>query len=174
MRLGHTSLVVAALILSLSTSGCGLIFGYGGKQPVQIITSPEGAQLIVDGVPWDGELSPTTVELHPKQDHSIVAKLPDGSSGQTHVNKELRIDVVVLDGFLTLGIGLLIDYMSGSLYKFRSPIHINLGKAPPPSPPSPPPVIPTSTTGTTATSAPCAICGEPRGDVTPCPHCGME
>lgn len=22
--------------------------------------------------------------------------------------------------------------------------------------------------------APCAICGEPRGDATPCPHCGME
>ena len=20
----------------------------------------------------------------------------------------------------------------------------------------------------------CAICGEPRGDETPCPHCGME
>lgn len=22
--------------------------------------------------------------------------------------------------------------------------------------------------------APCRVCGEPRGDVTPCPHCGME
>ncbi len=22
--------------------------------------------------------------------------------------------------------------------------------------------------------APCAICGEPRGDATPCPHCGMD
>jgi hypothetical protein len=21
---------------------------------------------------------------------------------------------------------------------------------------------------------PCAICGEPRGDQTPCPHCGMD
>ena len=22
--------------------------------------------------------------------------------------------------------------------------------------------------------APCRICGEPRGNISPCPHCGME
>lgn len=22
--------------------------------------------------------------------------------------------------------------------------------------------------------APCPVCGEPRGDETPCPHCGMD
>ena len=24
------------------------------------------------------------------------------------------------------------------------------------------------------TLAPCPICGEPRGDETPCPHCGLD
>jgi hypothetical protein len=27
---------------------------------------------------------------------------------------------------------------------------------------------------TTDPSAPCEFCGEPRGDATPCPHCGMQ
>lgn len=22
--------------------------------------------------------------------------------------------------------------------------------------------------------APCSVCGEPRGDASPCPHCGMD
>jgi hypothetical protein len=34
---------------------------------------------------------------------------------------------------------------------------------PPPPPPPPPPA-----------DAPCVICGEPRGDRNPCPHCGMD
>lgn len=28
--------------------------------------------------------------------------------------------------------------------------------------------------GTQTRPAPCRVCGEPRGDATPCPHCGME
>jgi hypothetical protein len=28
--------------------------------------------------------------------------------------------------------------------------------------------------GTQARQAPCPVCGEPRGSVSPCPHCGMD
>jgi hypothetical protein len=173
MRKGAPLLLATVAALCLSTSGCGLIFGYGAPQPVTVVTTPEGASLTVDGVPHTEGLSPTTVLLHPKDDHTIAAKLPDGSAGQTHIGKILRTDVVILDGILTLGIGLLVDYLSGSLYMFKPSVQINLGKAPPPRPASPPPSTTTSG-GPAPGAAPCAICDEPRGDVTPCPHCGME
>lgn len=171
MRKAFRSLTVMVCVLTLSTSGCGLILGYGGPQPVDVITTPEGAELIVDGVAFDGGKTPTQVLLHPKSEHNIEARLPDGSRGQTYISKKIRIPVVVMDGVFTLAIGLLIDYLSGSLYEVETPIQINLGKAPPPAPPTPPP---STSNGPATDAAPCSICGEPRGDVTPCPHCGME
>lgn len=31
-----------------------------------------------------------------------------------------------------------------------------------------------ASTATAPKAAPCPVCGEPRGDVTPCPHCGVK
>jgi hypothetical protein len=28
--------------------------------------------------------------------------------------------------------------------------------------------------GTQVRKAPCKVCGEPRGNANPCPHCGMD
>ncbi len=163
-----------AVALVLNSSGCGLILGYGGLQPVQVTTNPEGAELIADGVPQE-QRAPTQVMLHPKTEHTITARTEDGKTGATHIGKTVRIDVVVLDAVLTLGIGLLVDYMSGSLYKLRSPVNINLGTAPPPTAGvTATPAAGTGTAAPAADAAPCPICNEPRGDVSPCPHCGMD
>lgn len=161
-----------ALVLLLGAPGCGLVLGYGGPQPVNVTTNPEGAELIVDGMPHP-EKAPTTVYLHPKEVHQLRARTPDGKEGATAVSKTVRIDVVVLDAVLTLGIGILVDFLSGSLYRLNSPVQINLGSAP----------VRTAASGAAATdttasaaadAAPCPICNEPRGDVSPCPHCGLE
>lgn len=169
-----TTLTLCATVL---VSGCGVIRGYGKPQPVQVVTVPEGATLVIDGVPW-ATPAPCEVLLHPKSNHHIVAKTADGKSGATTINKKIRTDVVILDGVLTLGIGLLVDYLSGSLYELQPAVAINLGSAP--ARPTQPAAGGTTTTTTTtnvvpaADAAPCSICGEPRGDVARCPHCGME
>ena len=168
---------ILSLCAAVLVSGCGVIRGYGNLQPVQVVTVPEGATLVVDGVPWDTP-TPCQVMLHPKSNHHIIAKTADGKSGATTINKKIRTDVVILDGVLTLGIGLLVDYLSGSLYELQPAVAINLGAAPPRV--DPPKTGGTTSTTTTTTvgpapdAAPCSICGEPRGDVATCPHCGMQ
>ncbi len=167
-----------ALVLLLGAPGCGLVLGYGGPQPVNVTTNPEGAELIVDGMPH-AEKAPTTVYLHPKKTHQLRARTPDGKEGATAISKTVRIDVVVLDAVLTLGIGILVDFLSGSLYRLNSPVQINLGSAPPVSAADNGGGAASGSSGAGATgpaadAAPCPICNEPRGDVTPCPHCGLE
>jgi hypothetical protein len=161
--------LVAALVLSMASSGCGLMF-YSEHQMVDVVTNPDGATIRVDGVPHE-QLSPTQIKLHRKTAHQIDATLPDGSTGSTFVGKRLIIPVVIMDA-CTLGIGLLIDYLLGSMYQLDTPVRINLGKSP--APLAPTPTVAPTPTGPSADAAPCGICGEPRGDANPCPHCGME
>ena len=73
-------------------------------------------------------MAPTTVSVFRGKDHRVEATLGD-QRGSTTLAQRLMIPVVLLD-FCTLGIGLLIDYVSGTLYDFQPSVRINLGKAP--------------------------------------------
>jgi hypothetical protein len=167
---------VAAVALTLVLSpGCATILGMGSDQEIKVTTNPDGAAVFVDGVS-SGKNAPTTVALNPKDEHSLYATLGEAKSGSAAVRKKVRIWAVIVDGILTAGLGVLVDYMTGALYMFDpSHIQLNLGVAPPPSPPSQvsqghgtqPPAQPEKL-------APCPICGEPRGNAHPCPHCGMD
>lgn len=166
----RTTALLAAILLTLATPGCGLIM-LTTHQPVEVVTDPEGAELYVDGKKHD-EVGPTTISVFRGQDHKLDAKLGDKKGG-TSLTQRLVIPVVLLD-FCTLGVGLLIDYISGTLYDFEPSVKINLGKAPPPSAARAPVPAPAKPTPPSADAAPCSLCGEPRGDESPCPHCGME
>lgn len=173
------SLTTFALLLGacLASAGCGVIFGYGGPQPIKVASSPEGCIVEVDGVAVEA-VTPTTITVHPKADHTISVKKKGYISANRTVTKVIRTDIVILDAVLTLGIGLLVDYMSGALYRLDESVKLNLGKVSAVAKKDPV-VKPTKPTGTTKpkvdpNAEPCTICGEPRGDVSPCPHCGIE
>lgn len=146
-------------LLLLCTPGCGVILGYASAQPVQVRTNPEGAAVYVDEV-LQPQVSPTTVELDPTKSHYVRATLGELKGGRA-VKKTLRVGIAVIDGFLTLGIGLLVDTLTGALYQFEPEMTIGLGAAPAVARPA-------------GTGAPCPICSEPRGDAAVCPHCGMR
>lgn len=168
MRKALCSVLAVALVLA---PGCATILGKAADQEVAVSTTPPGATLIVNGVPTS-TTSPGTVMLDPKGEHSVQAVLGEAKASRT-IRKTVRIWAVVLDGILTAGIGVFVDYMTGALYQFEPQVHLNLGVAPPPTP------TPALTSSgqqqlLPAQKAPCKVCGEPRGDVTPCPHCGMD
>lgn len=174
MRKALCSLLAVALLVA---PGCATILGKAADQEVQVTTTPPGASLIVNGVPTSST-SPGTIEIDPSGDHSVQAVLGEAKASRA-IRKTVRIWAVVVDGILTGGIGVFVDYMTGALYQFEPKVHLNLGVAPPPSPPGPGPSQPTTTTTTTpvlqpTSKAPCKVCGEPRGDANPCPHCGMD
>jgi hypothetical protein len=161
----RTTATLLAALLALSTPGCGLLM-FSTHQAVEINTD-EGALLTIDGKKHD-KPAPTTISVHRGKEHRVEAVLGDLRGGTT-LAQRLMIPVVLMD-FCTLGIGLLVDYISGTLYEFEPSVRINLGKAPPPT-------VSTPTTSTTppptVEADPCSMCGEPRGDETPCPHCGF-
>lgn len=175
------SLVAYVLVLqTVIAPGCATIIGKAGMQPVAVTTTPEGARLLVDGAPTE-IVSPGTVELSPREEHSVAATLGEAKA-QRAIRKTVRIWTVVVNGLLTGGIGVIVDYMTGAIYQFEPRVHLNLGVAPPPMPPQ----ITNANGGngsnqnggqtqqTNLLDAPCKVCGEPRGNVSPCPHCGMD
>jgi hypothetical protein len=185
------SAIATVLVLTTTfTPGCGTIIGKASDQPVAVNSDPAGARLSIDGVSTT-QMTPCTVELDPKDDHSIQATLGDMKASSA-VRKKVRIWVVVIDGILTAGIGVFVDYMTGALYTFDpGRLQLNLGRQP--QPVTPPPVALTNGNGNTGTGntgtgntgasssttnmlqgPKCQYCGEPRGTGAVCPHCGME
>lgn len=176
--------VLCALLVGTTlfgSPGCATILGKAANQPVDVTTTPPGARLIVNGVPTD-VTSPGTVELDPGGDHVIGAQLGQ-AKGQSAVRKHIRAWSVIVNGLLTAGLGVVVDYLTGALYSVEPKLQLNLGVSPvaPDRPPPGDPVTPKRPPnrdpngGTTnLLESPCSICGEPRGNKTPCPHCGME
>lgn len=181
MRRLNKPLAVVLVLASLASPGCATILGFGADQEVMVTTTPDGARLIVDGIATS-KTSPGTVELDPSEEHYVRAEL-GAAKGQSAVRKHLRIWSILINGILTGGIGVLVDYLTGAMYSFDAKLHLNIGVSPPPSqqpPPSQPgggpkqPDPPPSGQPKPPPLAPCSTCGEPRGNKTPCPHCGMD
>lgn len=159
------------LPLALGAPGCGVILGYAGPQPVQVMTDPSGAAVFVGGVQHD-QPSPTTVGINPKKPERIRAVLGD-MKNETSVTRKLRIGVLLCDFFFTAGIGALVDYLTGAMYAPTERVTLNLGAMPVSQSPAREGGVGVEV-GASSDAAPCAVCGEPRGDESPCPHCGME
>lgn len=181
MGIASRSLTCLLTLSMIVAPGCATIMGKAADQPVEVVTQPPGAALSVNGVA-SSATSPGTVHLDPEGDHSVTAQLGEAKATRS-VRKTIRIWAVLVDGILTGGIGVLVDYMTGALYQFEPRIQLNLGVAPPPSPPAPPPTAHNnnnnggaqqSSSTNVLTQAPCRVCGEPRGDAATCPHCGMQ
>lgn len=118
-----------ALAVTLQ-SGCGVIFGYGNPQPVEVLAKLPDGQFVKGlaianrGRPVEG-LSGGTVFLHPDQEHLLTISDPAYRSTQQTVVRKIRLEIALLDA-LTLGIGLLVDYLSGSLYSLQADVMIGV------------------------------------------------
>lgn len=182
LRRTNKPLALLLVVASLASPGCATILGYGTDQSVMVTTTPDGARLVVDGIATS-KTSPGTVELDPSEEHYVRAEL-GAAKGQSAVRKHLRIWSILINGILTGGLGVLVDYLTGAMYSFDAKLHLNIGVSPPPAttPPAtaqgggqqqPPPQNPGGQPKPPPL-APCTTCGEPRGNKTPCPHCGMD
>ena len=138
----------------------------------KVITAPEGATIEVDGEKQK-KPSPNTIYVSPDGDHYITATKEGFTTAGRQVEKQIRTLVVICDGVLTAGIGLLVDYLTGALYKLDTQVKLNLGKFVEPKEVKPDPKT-KPTNGKPENKKPCTVCGEARGDVSPCPHCGID
>lgn len=133
MRPAFRSLLIGALIPCLVLqSGCGVIFGYGNPQPVEVFAKLPGGETVAGLAVSDRSKilewkSGETVYLHPAEEHSISIEDPAYRSSQQKIVKKIRIEIALLDA-LTLGIGLLVDYLSGSLYSLQPDVTISIRK----------------------------------------------
>lgn len=202
----HHPLFLALLsALVILQPGCGVIFGYGNPQPVRVIARVQSTGEEIEGLKVkdkDGtvleQTTPGPVYLHPKADHSLSIDDPRYRSTGQNIRKTTRIGIVILDA-LTLGIGLIVDYLSGALNQMPDHVVINMTTAEaydklqterPKNDPRPvdngQPDGPRDdgiwvkhfVTGERVFIAndakACAVCGGQRGDMTPCPHCGVK
>ncbi len=189
--------VLLSLVI-LFTPGCGTIFFLWLPRGVDVATTPAGATLTVDGVAHEKSTTPTKLGLWTGKDHVVEAVYHDQEGnvlkGTTTIGRRVRLWAILGDVLLTGGIGLLFDWLTGSMFKFEADkVFINLGdhekaaasvREPAPAPdvtprPTPaserPPILePRPVQPPAANASPCIICGEPRGEVSPCPSCGME
>lgn len=133
MRLQARSLLIGALLPCLVLqSGCGVMFGYGNPQPVEVFAKLPGGETVPGLAISDrGKIlewkSGEKVFLHPSEEHSISIEDPAYRSSQQKIVKKIRIEIAILDA-LTLGIGLLVDYLSGSLYSLQPDVTISIRK----------------------------------------------
>jgi hypothetical protein len=181
-------LLCGLLVASCAFSqGCGTIFFRFKKQPVFLTTVPEGASYSVDGGPWSGEKTPCKVMIQPNAEHKIALQLiqEDGTKllGSVDEPRSVRIAIIICDSLLTLGIGLLVDWLTGALFYFpnRRPevtLQPEGGASPARTPePAEPSVEPTPTADPALRAEKtqsCIICGEPRVRGKPCGSCGAR
>jgi hypothetical protein len=184
-------------------TGCGVIFGHGSLQPVKVIARLPSGETVEglkvkdkDGTVLD-QVTPGPVMLHPKPKHSLSIDDDRYYSGQQAITKTIRTEIVILDA-LTLGIGLLVDYLSGSLHSLDATITIAINTKEavakarertkkPTAAPTGGTTEPKKEDGIWVThfvtgervfipndAEPCSVCGGLRGDMSSCPHCGTE
>lgn len=128
--MARLALILTLVLTVLSQSGCGVIFGYGNPQPVQVLAKlpdgqfVEGLAVANRGRPLEGK-SGGAVYLHPAEEHLLTISDPAYRSTQQTIVRKIRIEIALLDA-LTLGIGLLVDYLSGSLYSLQPDVMIGI------------------------------------------------
>jgi hypothetical protein len=186
-------------LVILFTPGCGTIFFLFLPRGVEVATTPTGATLTVDGKVHEEGATPTKLGLWTGKDHLVEAihydEFGNVLKGTTTIGRRVRIWAIFGNILLTGGIGIFFDWLTGSMFKFeKDKVWITLGDheaaaasvrpsepAPAPTPArTPPSGWPPPETSETPTRRPspdaseCVVCGEPRGNVSPCPSCGME
>lgn len=112
MSLLYRSLALSICLASLST-GCALII-HGKRQPVNVTSSPAGAEVMVDGV--SRGTCPTRLNLDRKSSHTVRIQLEGYQPIEMKLERKMSgwIWGNVLFGGL---VGVCIDVSTGSMYR---------------------------------------------------------
>lgn len=186
MRNASRAIAFVCALLVAAAPGCGSVLGYSSDAELNVLTNPGGAALFVDSMPREGR-SPCVVLLDPAEEHRVEARVEDLRGG-SQVKRSVRVGVVFGNIVLTLGLGLIVDYMNGALFHFPSHVVLNLGRTTerddrplaaqyPPAPALMPHAAPAAARQAEAPpaspAAPCSICGEPTAADQTCRQCGQ-
>ncbi len=118
--------LVGILAAATACPGCGLLLN-GRSQRITITSSPPGATIIV---PTDGGTdgaSPHTLRLARNRDHLIIAEKTGFETKSAYISSGIEPLSIALDILLTGGLGLLLDWPLGAIYRLEpNQIHIAL------------------------------------------------
>ncbi len=105
------SLALLCTFSLFSFSGCGLILN-GSTQLISIRSTPPGSTVDIEGETYT---TPAEAELERNQNYNVTISKEGYETRQVRIRKKVDIGVVLLD-LLGSGVGLMVDYMAGSLY----------------------------------------------------------
>jgi len=106
----------AVLIATTFIVGCGALFN-SGPQMVQFTSSPDGADVWVNGTPRGK--TPLSLGLAKNQSYTVLFKLDGHSDFGAELNKQISAGLVVLDVLGGL-VPIVIDAATGSWYKLSA------------------------------------------------------
>lgn len=112
----------AVLALALATSGCATMYE-GTTQPIPITSSPEGAAILVNGVPqWT---TPHVMAVPKKNPPPIMVRL-DGYQPVTVQLERAGIEPWFWGNVFTYGLGALVDWQTGAMWKLPDRVVVEL------------------------------------------------
>lgn len=127
-------LCLAAALLYFG-SGCGTL-AHGTHQTIHFESKPDGAQLqeLTTGETW---IMPVDASLARVHHHRLLATMDGYRPQAVYLSREIPFHWWLLDG-LTLGIGLVVDALTGGFYQL-SPERVIIVLEPNPTSPPPTP-----------------------------------
>lgn len=107
-------ILVVLSAMALCLAGCATIFS-GGPDPVQFGSSPEGAEVIVNGKKMG--VTPVTLKLEPSKTYVVTFRKEGFEDASATLNTHVSAGWVVLDIFAGV-IGVAIDAATGDWKSF--------------------------------------------------------
>jgi PEGA domain len=124
----------ALALLLVASTGCGTLMA-PKQRPVQVMSNPPGAEVLVDG--QSVGYTPGVVQVENKRDHNITFRLNGYNDGVCLVKSEVAVLWVVLDIWFL--VPLIVDAATGG-WKEITTTMCNLNLLPLNVPPPPPPL----------------------------------
>lgn len=106
----------AALALACLCVSCATIVS-GSTQDVTFVSDPEGATVRVDGLPVGR--TPLTVSLDTGKSHTVELSKEGYETQYATLSRSVSGGWIVADIFLTGCIGIVVDLVTGSIYKLK-------------------------------------------------------
>lgn len=108
---------IFALVLVMSLSGCGVIFG-GTTKTISVVSTPSEARLTTE--PLTGSFStPATLTLNRKTAYTLVVWKEGYRETQFPIQKSMRVGPLILDILFTGLIGVVVDAATGGWWDLQ-------------------------------------------------------
>lgn len=107
---------LALVVLSVSLSACGLVFG-GSRQVVRINSTPTNATIRTAPATADA-VTPSFLRLQRNRSYAVTIAAPGYASATIELERKMRVGIVVLDIVCGL-VPVIVDAATGAWYKLE-------------------------------------------------------